>query len=53
MKRLNILLLATILFTSQLKSQIGVIEDLLNVPIGSTEVFLLNQTIDDATVLIE
>ena len=53
MKRLNILLLATMLFASQLKSQIGIIEDLLNVPIGSTETFLLNRTIDDATVLIE
>ena len=53
MKKFNILLLATILFTSQLKSQIGIIEDLINVPIGDTETFLLNRTIDDATVLIE
>ena len=53
MKKLNILLLATILFTSQLKSQIEIIENLLDVPLGNTEKFLLNQTIDDAKLLIE
>ena len=52
MKKLNILL-AAVLFISPVKSQIGIIEDLLNIPIGSTETFLLNRTIDDATVLIE
>ena len=53
MKKLNILLLAAVLLIFPVKSQIGIIEDLLNVPIGSTETFLLNRTIDDATVLIE
>ena len=53
MKKLNLLLLAVLIFIFPVKSQIGIIEDLLNIPIGSTETFLLNRTIDDATVLIE
>ena len=53
MKKINILLLGAVLFIVPVKSQIGIIEDLFNIPIGSTEDFLLNQTIDNAKVLME
>ena len=43
MKKINIILLSTILFTTQVKSQIGIIKDLLNIPIENAETFILKQ----------
>jgi len=53
MRKINIILLSTILFTVQVKSQVGIIKDLLNVPLESTEAFILKQGINDAEILIE